>query len=313
MKNTRCFFCYIFLLLLSNLSEAADHGSPLHPPELWVEEARLSGLFAFPDEKTKSLVLILTFFKKVEVKEEQEFDKVEYGIYMDLTSKVSYENLSEVSQYGGTVIEPKKIKEDVSIKFKLDSNRKLKDYKISGLKSQKGVKTWMGLRDDPFNFPLARGKNTMAFVVSIPFKNFPKNQEDWLIWANSMYGDTHIHQADHVARALRTSPVRLQKLNFLHPNLHVDWIKTQPEWSYPDQPEGIRPYEYTPDVMFFTTRRPAGYPNGRLLEDDVVKAVCLQGGVCRVYELELLFGDIPRNTNRDEVFLKDFPYLAEPN
>jgi hypothetical protein len=64
---------------------------------------------------------------------------------------------------------------------------------------------------------------------------------------------------------------------------------------------GIRP-----DVVIFDTSRPAGFPNGRLLTDDVVDIVATFGQ-------NLLGTDSPFPSTNDVPFLTTFPYLAPPH
>ncbi len=63
--------------------------------------------------------------------------------------------------------------------------------------------------------------------------------------------------------------------------------------------------------MIFTTRFPPGYPNGRMLTDDVNAITCTTGD-CLLQELSFIEGDWPRATVNDKPFLADGPYLAEP-
>src|SRR5262249_29854805 len=58
-------------------------------------------------------------------------------------------------------------------------------------------------------------------------------------------------------------------------------------------------------------RFPAGYPNGRLLTDDVVAKICAAGD-CLAQEISFIEGGWPRATANDKPFLDDWPYLAEP-
>ena len=73
----------------------------------------------------------------------------------------------------------------------------------------------------------------------------------------------------------------------------------------------IRKYDLVPDVMIYADRFPAGYPNGRLLTDDVVAQTCAFGD-CLLQEISYIEGGWPRATTNDRPFLDDWPYLAEP-
>jgi hypothetical protein len=64
--------------------------------------------------------------------------------------------------------------------------------------------------------------------------------------------------------------------------------------------------------MLYTTRFPAGFPNGRGLTDDVALLTC-QTGDCILMELSYTESQaFPRATTNDKPFLSTFPYLAEP-
>ena len=56
---------------------------------------------------------------------------------------------------------------------------------------------------------------------------------------------------------------------------------------------------------------PAGFPNGRLLHDDVAAQTCAFGD-CILQEISFIEGGWPRATVNDKPFLDDWPYLAEP-
>jgi hypothetical protein len=73
----------------------------------------------------------------------------------------------------------------------------------------------------------------------------------------------------------------------------------------------LRKYDLAPDVMIYTDRYPVGFPNGRLLTDDVNAIVCTTGD-CLLQELSFIEGDWPRATANDKPFLADWPYVAEP-
>ena len=169
-------------------------------------------------------------------------------------------------------------------------------------------------------------------AVSIPFASFPGNQQDWLLWGTT----TKVSNGkliDHVGRSNRTQLGRLDFLNTLHPSQHVAAIDKKHKQGHQLQsglshlmghflPVGgvsglftyvlqVRRYDNRPDVMIFTTRRPAGFPNGRRLEDDVAGLTCAQGD-CVLQEVAYVEGHWPRATKNDKEFTDQFPYLAAP-
>lgn len=78
-------------------------------------------------------------------------------------------------------------------------------------------------------------------------------------------------------------------LNFTHPS------------------EDFENFSIEPDVLVLNTSLPSGFPNGRVLEDDVVDLVC--PGVCD----NIIENDEPFPSENDVPFLDDFPFLAPPN
>jgi hypothetical protein len=135
-------------------------------------------------------------------------------------------------------------------------------------------------------------------------------------------------RVDHVGRSIRSQLPRFGFLNTLPPDRQVAAIQAQAERGariqrlltrvFPAavnlfQPLfAIRPYDLAPDVMVFTTRFPAGYPNGRLLTDDVVLLTCEAGDCLLVDAAFAGSAQWPRATTNDKPFLSEFPYLAEP-
>jgi hypothetical protein len=85
-------------------------------------------------------------------------------------------------------------------------------------------------------------------------------------------------------------------LNFLHPKHHT-------------QKTG-----FAPEVIIYDTdtAKPAQFPNGRALADDVVDLACTSPAKeCRVFNQD---NEGPEGPSENDVpFLATFPYLAEPH
>ena len=181
--------------------------------------------------------------------------------------------------------------------------------------------------DDPFIFPRFFRKNVVGIVTSIPLTAIPKNgvaltgspdppvHGPILLWAT-----THRKgQIDHVGRSLRTQLPRLGYLNPFPPRDHVKLITRV--HTYPTVMEDIlatflapleahRHYDSSPDVMVYDLRKPANFPNGRWLEDDVAQTLAQAG---ETLLLELAYAEskeFPRATTNDKKFGETFPYLA---
>ena len=220
------------------------------------------------------------------------------------------------------------IKPDVTIRMRLNDDASVKEMKVTGLPHPENIRVFTGPRDDPFIFPRFFGSNIIALVYSIPMSEFPPNQQDWLLWGTSSWAESG-KQIDHVGRSNRTQNARNDFLNTLPPNEHVAELekmakkrkrieKVLMQVSLPlanlfHLQFMLYPYDLTdPDVMIYTNRRPPGYPNGRMLPDDVAYDTCLVGD-CTLMALSYAEStQFPRATVNDKPFLDHFPYLAEP-
>jgi hypothetical protein len=235
------------------------------------------------------------------------------------------------ARYGGSVANPEGISADVLIEFTLKNDATIREIRTQGLKNAQEIRrdgtfqpdqisAWAGVRDDPFIFPAFFGTNVVAMVMTIPTSAFPEGQEDWLIWGTSRKGS---RQIDHVGRSLRTQNPRFDFLNKLPPREHKAAIMEEHE--HPSLLRDIalrfnmqsifayRKWDFVPDVMVYTTRFGVGFPNGRLLTDDVA-ALLAQFGDTLLLELSHQHnnGGWPRRTTNDKDFLESFPYLAAP-
>lgn len=243
-------------------------------------------------------------------------------------------------RYGGLIQNPQDIGEEVIIEFCLNDKAVLKtgypkyqDAKGQPLKAwdaaAKSINVTSGVFDDPFIFPAFFGTNIVAMVIRVPMSLFPEGQKQFLFWATSHEGD---RQIDHVGRSLRTQNPRFEILNTQHPRDHVK--TTLAEHNDPSlmrdiflrfnfgQTFAYRRWDHVPDVMFYSTDYPVGFPNGRLLTDDVA-AMLAQYGDTLLFELAYQNNNDtwPRQRVNDRQvdgmkkgeFLPDFPYLLPPH
>lgn len=257
----------------------------------------------------------------------------------------------DLARYGGTVADPGAIASDVSFAFVLEDDATVRpeNVHITGLKPlpikvfsdrdlwqlrqrpqdyANDILVYAGVRDDPFIFPRFFNANIVTMVVSVPKSAFQTTNPDWLLWGVSSFAKSG-KQIDHVGRSNRTQLARFDVLNTEPPSRHVRVlrkvaalrIKAQDFFkdvlrpvSNLNQLSGflLRGYDYAPDVMIFTSRRPPGFPNGRRLEDDVAKITC-DWGDCPLQENSYIDArTFPRAVVNDKPFLTQFPYLAEP-
>ena len=210
---------------------------------------------------------------------------VTFEINIDTDSPV---DPSDPMQMGGTILEPLQIREDVTfrIRFRADGSADVKrstlgqppeDAHLIGFSA--------GLRDDPFIRGPRQGRNMAAIVLEFPLESLPAGRT-LLIWATSKVEEFDGMFQDLAGRSLRSMFPENNAMNVWHPRLHTLKMGA------------------VPDVMIYDLSRPARYPNGRALTDDVVDLV----GDPRV-----LANDAPFPSANDRPFLETFPYLAEPH
>jgi hypothetical protein len=314
-------------IFVSPVIRASDHADPL---ALSDPEANITDLFFFP--KGDQMIVIFNVRRALTAPRPYNLEPYDYVIHMDLITPLSIDDPPDHpgnrARYGGTVMKPELIHDGVTITLHLNDDTSLKDKSFKGLKNTDSIRIYTGVRDDPFIFPRFFKKNIVAMVLSIPMSSFPDGQKDFILW-----GTTHKDgkQLDHVGRSNRTQQGRFDSLNKLPPSQHVaDLMKLMETWDsrfkflngYNEYiPKAlaaliqtnlqIRKYDLVPDVMIYSSRNPVGFPNGRLLTDDVAAQTCATGD-CILQELSFIEGGFPRATANDKTFLEDFPYLAEP-
>lgn len=291
----------ILILLFSSVltASAADHSDTSLHIEAGRHDARITDLYAFT--RNGNLILILNVDPTVpEGATTYEFPTdVEYTFYIDNDSNVSP---------GGVILSNNNIEEDfvINIRFGNDGKARINDeVTISSILSipflvlfscassddiniEDAITNFFaGPRDDPFIRGPRIGTNVAAIVLEIPLAAVVKNNNPLLIWATT--------SVDNFARGFQeraggpfTSMLN-DLLNILHPS--EDFMEL-----------GIQS-----DVLVLDTTKPSAFPNGRVLEDDVVDIVC--PGVCD----SILANDAPFPAQNDKPFLNDFPYLAPPN
>jgi hypothetical protein len=209
------------------------------------------------------------------------------SIYVSTNDKVRFNNAADNATYGGTIMTPHRLHEEVTFTMSIDAGGD-PQLDIHGLSPPaiSEVRFFAGLRDDPFIRGPRIGRNVAAVVIDVPRHRVSPQNKPMLIWATSsvetIYGPFH----EHGGRALRSQFVENDLLNRHTPAEH--WTRL-----------GV-----VPDVIILRPTVPVAYPNGRELTDDVVDLV----GDPRV-----LVNDAPFPAANDVPFLAAFPYLAPPH
>jgi hypothetical protein len=212
----------------------------------------------------------------------------------DITFEINIDQNAAVSQsdpygLGGTILDPERIHEDVTfrINFGADEQPRVKIVVHGAPNSSVPILNFFsGLRDDPFIRGPRIGRNVASIVLEVPLAAVAPTQSTLLIWATAAGEDAESRFQDLAGRALRSMFPENNALNMIPPRLQQ------------------RQLHVPPDVMIYDTARPAAFPNGRALVDDVVDLVGDQ---------RVLANDFPFPSANDVPFLSTFPYLAPPH
>jgi hypothetical protein len=259
-----------------------------------------------------------------------------------------YKERSMQALYGGIITHPEDIVESAVLEFELSLANpdgqpyvRLDQARAWGLLGPAELKILVGeeqpkdeeigvtaaVFEDPFIFPRFFRRNVVGVVTSIPLSKLMPTPDPGpvpiLLWAT-----THEkgRQIDHVGRSLRTQLPRFGHLNDDRPADHVREITRV--HAEPTVMEALlasfappllahRHYDTVPDVMVYDLRKPARFPNGRWLEDDVAKTLA-DAGETLLFELAYAESkEVPRASTNDKSFRSKtspdapFPYLAE--
>ena len=262
----------------------SDHADTPNLIAVQRHDGRITDLYAFRDGD--DLVMILGIDPTVPpgVTEYHFQPDVIYEINIDRSSTVNYDDSVANLKYGGTVDVPDKINADIAFRVTFEGG--VPRLRVHGIKKGEQItEMFTGLRDDPFIRGPRIGRNVAAIVLKVPFDAVLGDHPELLIWGWSRVPELDKPQADQVGMALRTMFPENMPMNEMAPRHQKKMM-------------GV-----APDVMIYNTDLPAGFPNGRLLTDDVVDLVG---------DMRVLGNDDPFPSTNDVPFLPYFPYLAPP-
>jgi hypothetical protein len=278
-------FAALALLVPTLPVRASDHGDMGSLTPLGRSDARITDLHAFTrgDKLVLAVCIDPTIPRTVT---QYSFPRdLELKIAIDRDSPVRFDDPEELRVYGGTIVDPAAIREDVVFTIFFPNGRpQVRATGLAGGTSR--LKVFGGLRDDPFIRGPRIGRNVGAVVIEVPLEDVARKQSTLLLWTTSQVPEMRKTSADLAGRSLRSMMAENNAMNQLHPREHFTRL-------------GLRP-----DVMIYDTSRPAAFPNGRELADDVVDLV----GDPRV-----LVDDAPFPSANDVPFLTAFPWLSPPH
>ena len=287
-------FLFVIILMFVGIGivRPADHGDTPLLKQISRSDARLTDLFAFL--RGNNLVLVLCTDPAIPPTIQKYIfpSDITFQIFIDNDSEVRFDEPDDLLNLGGTVVEPDRIREDITFKITVKDGAPPK-LSVSGLSgnAEKHISLFTGLRDDPFIRAPRTGRNIAAIVIELPLSLVLDSQETLLIWGTSKVEDLMGSQHDLAGLALRSQFPENDQMNTLRPRDHFAQL-------------GV-----APDVIRFDTSFFAAFPNGRDLPNDVVSLLCSDRGDCRVED-----SDGPSfPTENDVPFLSVFPYLAPPH
>ncbi len=227
-----------------------------------------------------------------------------YAFPSDLTLEIRIDRHSDVDfavdpeatlRYGGSILDPDGIAADITFTITFDTAG-MPQLLVDGLDADVPISLFAGLRDDPFIRGPRQGRNSASVVIELPLQVVAAGgpHASLLVWAMSSVPGPAGPIGDIGARAIRSQ---------LAANLLLN--------DYTEPRDHYRVLGLAPDVVIFDTARPAAFPNGRDLTDDVVDLVGDPGVLATDCPVP---GDPVRcNPSANNLpFLAGFPYLAPP-
>lgn len=267
-------------------ARASDHADTPLLTSIGRHDARISDLFAFTRGDRLVLIVCTNPAIPAGVTEYVWPADLEVRIAVDHDSEVSFADETANATYGGTVVVPDGIAEDVT--FDIDVHHGTPRLQVKGIQGsvKKDVRFFAGLRDDPFIRGPLIGKNVAGIVIDLPLAAVLGDSPSLLVWATTRVADVAGPIVELGARSLRSQLPENLTLNTFHPSRHQSDL-------------GV-----VPDVVIYDTSLPAAFPNGRELADDVIDLVG---------DPRILNTDAPFPSANDVPFLAEFPYLAAPH
>ena len=113
--------------------------------------ANITDLFFYP--KGDQYILIVDAHAKLTAAKPYDLGPYEYRVNFDLTTPITFNSAEDRARYGGTITAPEKMHPDATITIRLNNDTTLKSITVNGLKNTEKIRTYTGVRDDPFNFP----------------------------------------------------------------------------------------------------------------------------------------------------------------
>lgn len=267
----------------------ADHGDTPLLASLGRPDARITDLHVF----TRGDKLVITLCSNPAVPPGLTSylwsADVTFKVHIDTSNdaRVTFNDPLDLAEYGGTIEQPDRLRERIVLAVRGDAagDAQLTVRGIGDPYAQTDVQFFAGVRDDPFIRGPRIGRNVAALVFEVPLRRIVRGPAPLLVWATASIDGRPEPFQELAGRALRSMFGANDYMNTSTPREHA------------------MVFNGVPDVVIYDITRPASYPNGRELVDDVVDLVG---------EPSILANDAPFPSTNDVPFLTTFPYLAPP-
>jgi hypothetical protein len=281
---------------------AADHGDTPQLIQIARHDTRLSDHHAWQQGSDLVMSLCSNPAIPTTVTSYRFPEDVTLRMHIDNSSAVDFTQTTPDSP--GRIVRPEHVAADITFEFNADENGNPVMH-TEGLSAEAAsrVRMFAGLRDDPFingdatnvtAKPSNRvGRNSACIVLQMPLADVRGAAgASLLTWATSKVADINGPISEHAGRALKSQVSAFLSMNTLRPRAHFTELGLQP------------------DVMIHNLNASSGYPNGRLLTDDIIDLVeDTKGMPGNPFKNP----DAQGATQNDVPFLADFPYLAPPH
>lgn len=159
----------VLILLSSWTALGSDHGDTSLLAEVGREDANITDLYAFL--RSDNLVLLLCTNPTIPngVSEYLFPSDLKLRIFIDNNSEVRFDNHDNLMKFGGTIVHPELINEDIVFEITFDKQNS-PQLILKGLPSEvRGqISLFSGLRDDPFIRGPRIGRNVAAVAIELP-------------------------------------------------------------------------------------------------------------------------------------------------
>jgi hypothetical protein len=282
---------------------ASDHtDTPLHI-DTGRDDARITDFWSFVQNGRLVMIMGINPFLPAEVREYVFPTDVTYRFFVDIDSRVNFNDPVLNAAFGGAVNNPIRIREDITFNVMFDRwNRPQVEVVGRSLSEcqriQERMRVFSGLRAEAFIFAPFVNNNIGAIVIDVPLEEIKKDNDTLLLWVTSSVDDFAGQFQELAGRTLYSQFDEKLALNFIHPSQHRAAL-------------GINP-----DLIILNTAARSGFPNGRRLQDDIVDLVAALPAPfndARAFDLEFDLAGFHARLSDIAPLPGAFPYLANPN